>query len=56
MFIKITVYRLEHVIVKNTNAYVHTIAIKEKEALNLKENKEGYLGRFEGRKGNKEML
>jgi hypothetical protein len=36
---------------------VHTITINEKkEILNLEENKEGYLVRFEGRKGNRGIL
>lgn len=34
---------------------MHTITISEKEAMNLKENEEGYLGGFGERKINGEM-
>lgn len=31
--------------------YMHTVAINEKEAMNMKENKEGYIRDKEGEKG-----
>lgn len=39
-----------------TLTYMYLTTINEKETINLKENKEGYLGEFRGRKGRREMM
>lgn len=40
------------VIIRNIYTYMHIIRINEKEAMNLKERKEGNMGGFGGKKGN----
>lgn len=40
----------------HTHTHMYITGIKEKESINLKENKEGYTGEFGGRKGRREMM